>query len=203
MTLRDWKNRLLGTPWVYDSVRPLVVGGLDLGALARFCGTGPADRVFDLGCGTAQLVSRLEFERYLGVDLDPVALARAARLASPRIRFLEGDAWDEDFLALDPTCVLMIGVVHHLSDAEFERLVGRLRRGKSPSRRIVAVDVTFFEGMAVNNLLSRLDRGRHVRTIGGYERLYGEASLGVARKAELSTRAGYVRYIGFELRFEG
>jgi len=84
MTLRDWKNRFLGTPWVYDTLRPLVVGGLDLGVLARFCATQPGDRIFDLGCGTAQLVSHLRFERYLGVDLDPVALARAARIASPR-----------------------------------------------------------------------------------------------------------------------
>jgi SAM-dependent methyltransferase len=201
MTLRDWKNRFLGTPWVYDTLRPLVVGGLDLGVLARFCATQPGDRIFDLGCGTAQLVSHLRFERYLGVDLDPVALARAARIASPRVRFLEGDAWDGELRNLNPTCVLMIGVVHHLSDVEFRRLIERLRAGDSGSRRLVVIDVTFLEGMWLNNLLSRLDRGRHVREVASYERLYAESALRIARKEELPTRAGYVRYIGFDLRF--
>jgi SAM-dependent methyltransferase len=201
MTFRDWKNRFLGTPWVYDTLRPLVVGGLDLGALARFCRTQPGDRIFDLGCGTAQLVNQLRFESYLGVDLDPVALARAARMASAQVRFLKGDAWDAELQRLNPTCVLMIGVVHHLSDAEFRHLVGRLREGDAGSRRLVAIDVTFFKGMAVNNLLSRLDRGRYVREVASYERLYARCRLRVARKEELPTRAGYVRYIGFDLRF--
>lgn len=201
MTLLDWKNRILATPWVYDTVRPLVVGGIDLGVLARFCDTQPSDRIFDLGCGTARLVGHLRFESYLGVDLDPVALARAARMASNRIRFLEGDAWDDEFRGLNPTCVLMIGVVHHLSDAEFRRLVERLTEGDSRSRRLVAIDVTFFKGMGANNLLSRLDRGKHVREITAYERLYAECGLRVARKEVLPTRAGYVRYIAFDLRF--
>jgi len=201
MTLRDLKDRFLATPWVYDTLRPLVVGGLDLGVLARFCDTQPSDRIFDLGCGTARLVGHLQFESYLGVDLDPVALARASRLASSRVRFLEGDAWDSEFRRLNPTCVLMIGVVHHVSDAEFRHLVERLTNGDHRSRRLVAIDVTFFEGMDVNNLLSRLDRGTHVRDIDSYERLYAECGLRVTRKQVLSTRAGYVRYIAFDLRF--
>lgn len=200
MILREWKNRVLATPWVYDMVRPLVVGGLDLAAQARFCDTQSSDRIFDLGCGTARLVGHLHFQSYLGADLDPVALARAARMASNRVRFFAGDAWDDELRALNPTCVLMIGVVHHLSDAEFRRLVHRLTEGGSRSRRLVAIDVTFFKGMGVNNVLSRLDRGQHVREIAAYERLYAECGLRVARKEELPTRAGYVRYIAFDLR---
>jgi SAM-dependent methyltransferase len=201
MTLRNWKNRFLGTPWVYDTLRPIVVGGLDLGALARFCNTTPGERIFDLGCGTAQLVGHLRFDRYLGVDLDPVALSRASRLASPRIRFLEGDGWDGEFSSMNPTCILMIGVVHHLPDDAFGNLVGRLRAGDPQRRRLIAIDVTYFTGMPVNNLLSRLDRGRHVRDVESYRRLYGAWGLRIARKEELPTRAGYVRYIGFDLRF--
>lgn len=49
------KNRFLANPWVYDVLRPLAVGGIDIAAIARFCEVGETDRVFDLGCGTASL----------------------------------------------------------------------------------------------------------------------------------------------------
>lgn len=49
------KNRFLANPWVYDVLRPLAVGGIDIAAIARFCEVDESDRVFDLGCGTASL----------------------------------------------------------------------------------------------------------------------------------------------------
>ncbi len=196
--LREIKDRILAIPLVYDVVRPLVAGGIDFEALASFCATTPEDRIFDLGCGTGQLLPHLKFGSYLGADLDSRALGRASRFASPRIRFVEGDDWDRHYCELEPTVVLMIGVVHHLSDEAFHLIVGRLLVSNS-LQRIVTTDVTYFTGQWVNNWLSRLDRGRFVRTFQGYESLFESGGLRVTLSSVLPTRLRYVRYAGYHL----
>ncbi len=201
MNLRELKDRLLAVPCVYDLVRPLAAGGIDFKLLADFCGLSPDARVFDLGCGTAQLLEYLPCEQYLGSDLDSRALGRAARFASEKARFIQGDAWDDAYRSIRPTVVLMIGVVHHVSDDEFASIIARLRRSDPPPARIVTIDVSFFQGQLVNNLLSRLDRGRYVRRPSEYERLFDGCQLRVLRRDMLPTRMGYVRYVGYHLAF--
>lgn len=193
----------MAVPWVYDKIRPVVIGGFDFEAVAEFCELKPTDRVFDLGCGTARLVPHLKFARYLGVDTDPAAVAKARDLASRQVHFLQGDGWDESYRELDPDVVLLIGVVHHVSDEDFRAIVRRIA-GRSAGRpRIVTYDSTYFRRQPVNNLLSRLDRGRHVRRPEGYEALFQANGLRVLRREVLPTRLRYARYIGYHLSPEG
>ncbi len=198
MSLLQLKDRFLAIPWVYDCLRPLVVGGIDHPELARFCSIRPDDRVFDLGCGTAQLVPHLACAEYLGADLDKSALERAGRHASAHIRFIHGDDWDAGLSAFRPTVVLMIGVVHHLTDSGFSSLVARLRRSGRLCR-IVTLDVSYFPGKPINNLFSRMDRGRHVRSPERYEALFRGDGLRIVARKTLTTRLRYVHYIGYHL----
>jgi hypothetical protein len=195
MSLRDFKDRFFSIPWVYDTVRQLVIGGLDYRDIARFCAVGPEDRVFEIGCGIPFLSCR----DYLGVDTDSAALRKARRFASPTIRFLEGEAWDEVCRALQPSVVLMIGLVHHIPDAAFQSMVLRLEQNGGRLPRIVSFESTVLKGYPVNNLLSALDRGRYVRTPQGYETLFARTGLRVTRKEIIATRLGHARYIGFHL----
>src|SRR5687767_6758944 len=199
MSLIELKDRVMGIPWVYDTVRPLVVGYIDHEALARFCAVVPTDRVFDLGCGTAQLFPYLKCQRYLGVDLDAQALQRASRYAGPTARFMQGDSWDDAYRELDPTVVLMMGLVHHISDEDFRSVVRRLKSGAVSLRKIVTFDSSYFPGSVVNNLLSRMDRGKYVRKPPAYEALFTQSGLRVTRKEILSTRLRYARYIAYHL----
>jgi len=202
MSLRSAKDRFLGAPWVYDTIRPLVVGGIDHQDLARFCGIGKTDRVFDLGCGTGQLLSHIHCDKYLGVDLDSYALERAHRFSTDRVRFLEGDDWDNAYRELGPTVVLMIGVVHHLPDEAFQSIVRRLRQSLRTPPRIVTFDVAFFPGALINNLFSKFDRGKHVRNTQDYEKLFKNNQLEITSRETLFTRLRYVRYIGYHLTFK-
>lgn len=199
MLVRHLKDRFLAVPWVYDKLRPLVAGGIDFQSLAAFCQTEQHDRVFDFGCGTGQLLPFLRFSDYVGVDLDVSALQRAARFTAPNVRFAEGDSWDGIYRDLNPTVALMIGVVHHLSDADFKSVLKRLTLpGLLP--RIVTVDVSYFPGRPLNNLLSRMDRGRHVRAPQEYERLFRQSGLRVTCAEVLTTRLRYVQYAGYQLQ---
>src|SRR5436309_3739409 len=128
MGLRELKDRIASVPWVYDTLRQAAIGGLSYVELARFSQVAHSDRVFDLGCGTGQLAQHLCCAKYLGVDLDSSALQRARKFASENFRFMEGDEWDDACRDLDPTVVLMIGLVHHVPDDAFQALVQRLRK---------------------------------------------------------------------------
>ena len=44
-------QRILGDPFVYDRIRPLVVGGSDWSPLYRNLAVEPSDVILDVGCG--------------------------------------------------------------------------------------------------------------------------------------------------------
>jgi SAM-dependent methyltransferase len=200
MSIRELKDGLFSKPWIYDALRPLVVGGIDQKAHARFCSIEPDDHVFDLGCGTGQLLKHLQCGKYLGVDLDSSALEKAMRHASPNICFIQGDAWDVAFRELQPTVIIMIGVVHHLPDIVFRSMLARFRMGYHILPRIVTLDISYFPYMYFNNFLSKMDRGHFVRRPEQYEKLFHENGLLISRREFIATKLRYVRYVGYHLK---
>ena len=191
----------MAIPWVYDKVRPLVIGTDYYKTVARFCRVKKTDRVFDLGCGTGRLLEFIQCESYLGADLDLSALKRARKkFSANHIRFLQGEDWDDPLCEFDPTIVLMLGLVHHISDEEFQATIERIRSVvKTP--RIITLDTTIFPGKPVSNLLSRMDRGSYVRRQPAYEALFQKCGLRIAAKEAVFTRPPYVGYIGYHLEF--
>ena len=74
-------ERFLGNPWVFENVRPLVVGGIDMSPAYRQLRCDQTSSILDIGCGTGDALRYLEgFSSYLGVDTD----ARAIRFAEQR-----------------------------------------------------------------------------------------------------------------------
>lgn len=205
MILRGIRERLMAVPWVYNRVRPLLIGSDYYATLARFCRAGQSDRVFDLGCGTGQLLRYLRCARYLGVDADPSALQHARRFADEHISFIEGEGWGNAYRELDPTVVLMLGVIHHLPDEEFGTIIARMRKVGQTRPRIVTFDTSFFPGHLLNNFLSYLDRGRYVRRPGEYEALFAANGLCVTDKELVYTRQdwlGRIGYVGYHLELQ-
>jgi hypothetical protein len=86
-----------------------------------------------------------------------------------------------------------------MPDGVFRSIVTRLEKASPMIREIVTVDVSYFPRRPVNNVLSRLDRGRHVRWPEQYESLFGSAGLRILERQFLSTRLRYVTYIGYRL----
>ena len=82
-------ERILGHPFVYNRIRPLVVG-IDMSTFYAHAGVGAGDVVLDVGCGTGDALRYLPaFERYVGLDTDARALefARAAHGDRPATTF--------------------------------------------------------------------------------------------------------------------
>jgi SAM-dependent methyltransferase len=176
-------ERILGQPWVFDHVRPLVSGGIDMSPAYRQLGVSPDSVVLDIGCGMGDALTHLrEYRSYLGVDPDPVAI-RHAQLrhgGRPNTRFECRECTSSDFETAPVTHVSMVGLLHHLSDGQARDLLGMLR-GSQTLVRAVSLDIVFLPGRHYNNLLARLDRGRFCRVRAEYEALVESSGLRVEK----------------------
>src|SRR5688572_5027141 len=114
-------QRLLGNPFVYNHVRPLMVGGIDMSPFYRRVAADREATILDVGCGTGDALRHLgAFQRYLGIDTDRTAIDFAMQSygASDRVAFECRRALPVDFSEVAPSHVLLAGLLHHLNDAE-------------------------------------------------------------------------------------
>jgi SAM-dependent methyltransferase len=194
-----WYQKLLGHPFVYNRLRPWVVGGIDMTAFYESLETKGTDVIVDVGCGTGDALRYLSsFKAYYGFDIDARAIefARARAAGRPEVTFEARPVTAEDLASLRPSLVILAGLLHHMDDEQAVRLL-ELLAGTPSIRRITTQDVVYLPGERVSNLLARLDRGRYVREEDGYRALVERAglrieSLRIARSQAESGRAGYL-----------
>jgi SAM-dependent methyltransferase len=192
-------QRALGTPFFYNHVRPLVVGGIDMSPFYDRVEAAAEDVVLDVGCGTGDALNYLKgFARYEGIDTDEVAIGFARKNFAGRehVTFRCQMCRSEDVAAIQPSRVLLCGLLHHLSD---EHALGLFEAIKASSRlcRIVTSDIVFLDGEPVSNFLARLDRGKFCRTREQFESLVQRASLRVVESAIVRNhpKRGLVKYL--------
>jgi len=196
-------DRFLGHPFVFEHVRPLAVGGVDMSHAYRRLAPGADAVVLDVGCGTGDALKHLDrFESYLGIDTDPRAIAYAAERWKSRshARFECRLCTATDVRTLAPTHVALIGLLHHLTDSESLDLLGMLRQ--SPRLvRAVTLDIVYLPKRPYNNLMASLDRGRYCRTPEAYAELAARAGLHIADRyvARSHPTRGLVQYYVLEL----
>lgn len=194
-----WYQKLLGHPFVYNRLRPWVVGGIDMTAFYDSLEADGTDVIVDVGCGTGDALRYLStFKAYYGFDVDARAIefARERAAGRPGVTFEARHVTAEDLASLRPSLGILAGLLHHLDDEQAVRLL-ELLAGTASIRRIATQDPVYLAGERVSNLLARLDRGRYVRTEGGYRALVERAglrieSLHIARSQAESGRAGYL-----------
>lgn len=176
-------QRILGHPFVYDRIRPLVVGGIDWSPLYRNLDAGPEDVILDVGCGTGVAHQYLtSFAAYHGFDNDAVAIESARKKTSaPNVNYECRIVTPADFARIAPTKIVLAGLLHHLTDGECLALLQMCAMAPSV-RRIATSDVVYLPGKFMNNLLSFLDRGKFVRTPEKFLELPRKAGLRVARE---------------------
>jgi SAM-dependent methyltransferase len=172
-------RKLLAKPFVYERVRPWIIGGLDMSPVYERLEAGETDVVVDIGCGTGDALRYLRtFAEYHGFDVDAKAIEHARERAAGRagVTLHARAVTQDDLSTLQPSRVIMAGLLHHLEDSEAIALLTMLAH--TPSiRRIVTQDVVYLPGERVSNLLARLDRGKFVRNEHGYRKLVGAAGL--------------------------
>lgn len=207
MKVMDLYNRLTGSSFVYDHVRPFIVGGVDNSPGYELLDVHADDVVVDVGCGTGDALNHLtSFREYVGFDVDAraieVARRRAARLGR-NARFEARELVAADLEALKPSRVMLAGLLHHLPDDAAVGLLSMLARAPSV-RRIATVDIVFLDGEHLSNALAMLDRGRECRRVEGYTALARRAGLRVVeeRIVRCHPTRGRAKYLDLALEPE-
>jgi cyclopropane fatty-acyl-phospholipid synthase-like methyltransferase len=172
-------SRIVGHPFVYNRIRPIIVGGIDVSGAYDRLRMDAESTVLDIGCGTGVALTYLKkFKAYVGVDIDEVAIrfARQKHGLTPNVSFECRTCGDEDVTRLQPSHVVMAGLLHHLDDATAIDLLRTV--GKSPRLvRAVTVDIVYLKGEWMNNMMAKLDRGKFCRTESEYHDLVDRAGL--------------------------
>ena len=192
--LRALIDRLFAGTFGYRYLRGFFHFGVRRAPLRRALALQPGDRVLDVGCGTgdyAPLVDRPDCS-YEGLDFDEAYVATARRLyAAPYRRFLTGDLRAMAYPPGSFTKALLIGVMHHLNDAENLVLLRELNIVITD--RLVVMDLSPGGWHVVNTALCRLDRGRFPRNLDDQCRLIGRV-MDIVSADRYFVRSGIQRY---------
>jgi SAM-dependent methyltransferase len=151
------------SPFVYEVLRKLLVGGVRKKPILRALDLAPGDHIIDIGCGTGEFLSAVTPDmRYTGIDLDEAYLkiAESRRAGRSNITLQRADVNAFDFKPY--TTGMLIGVLHHLPPREQEQLLSTLQR--SSLKRLVILDSVLSRWHLINNLLCRVDNGRFITT---------------------------------------
>jgi ubiquinone/menaquinone biosynthesis C-methylase UbiE len=115
--------------------------------LIDLAGIEPAQRVLEIGCGTGNLALRAQRmhpdAEVVGIDPDPLALARARRKAERKglsVRWDRGTAGELPYPDGSVDRVLSAFMFHHLDDAEKRRALDEVRRVLKPGGQLHLVD---------------------------------------------------------------
>lgn len=134
--------------------------------------------MLDIGCGPAYYLPGLPECEYVGFDTNSQQIAVARdRYGSRGARFFDEPYTAEHQRALGTfDKVLLLGILHHLSDDDSARLLELVARSLKPGGRVVALDTPLDPKLStLARILAKNDRGDFIR--------YPEAYLKLARPA--------------------
>ena len=169
-----FRERVMGIPWVYKYFSS-GIGKPESGAwfANEIIRAAPKARILDVGCGPADVVSRLGDVSYLGIDHNPKYIETARARFGSRAEFHCWDVTDTRLTALGKfDIVLMLGVLHHLTDGEIHTMLQHASTTLKPGGRLITFDCAVDRGQhPIARILARLDRGRYARTTDRYREL--------------------------------
>jgi Methyltransferase domain len=188
-------QHILGIPWIYDNVRPFLVGGINFQEGYSWLDLKPEDIVIDVGCGTGAAFDYIDPQTcYHGFDTDERALNKLRQNhPGPNVHLYPTCLTEADVSRIRPTKVMLFGLIHHVSDNDTLSLLAALA-SSTTVQRIVSADVIFRPGKWINNLLASLDRGRHVRTEKGYRDLIAGSPFAIRDTKLLQSGNGAAKY---------
>jgi SAM-dependent methyltransferase len=163
-------RRLLSYPQLYRTFQRMVRSDRPR-LIEEILKIQPGQRVLDIGCGPAEILSRLPAGvDYCGFDMEPryveAARQRYGNRGSFFVRAVTPDAID-DLGTFD--VVMSLGVLHHLNDRDADTVLASAAKVLRPEGRLITLDGAYVKGQnPVARLLLKMDRGRYVRTPAAY-----------------------------------
>lgn len=131
-------------------------------------------KILDIGCGPADVLSRLKNVTYVGVDPNNRYISLAKKKYGTKGEFycisagLLPNFKNEKF-----DRVLFLGVLHHLSDDEITQLIPKVKSLLTETGRVITHDpVRLVKQKRVSKILMDLDRGKYIRDQQNYVKFF-------------------------------
>lgn len=122
--------------------------------------------ILDIGCGPADILGYMpEQINYYGFDLSHEYIQTAKNNYGDRGHFFCASVTDEINLPdMQFDIVIMLGVLHHLSDEEVKKILEFIHPRLKVSGRLITLDPCFVESQSyISRFLVQHDRGCNVR----------------------------------------
>lgn len=214
----NWIFDVLSVPFLYKYIRNILVLGIPYKKWIELSGLNkPNLRVVDIGCGPSDIIDYLQKgivpSFYLGIDISDRYLITATNKAKTKgldCKFLKFDLtkladseYGDEFVNIlnkfKVNHVLLIGVLHHISDFDIQVLF-RLLYKCNYIKSIHAQDVVFIPNNLINNFFAKIDRGLFVRTTKQYADVINTSNFVIESLKWSTPGLKKIKYIHHELK---
>jgi SAM-dependent methyltransferase len=147
-----------------------------LKTIVEYIASNHVKSLLELGCGPGNNRPFFEVSTYVGIDIDPKAIAIAQ--ATFQDEFILGDITDMNFDNI--RCfdmVLLHSVFHHLNDNSVRKVLSKLSQVVSPTGSIHIIDGIKPDKLSLSKILAILDRGHFFRTWNEWNMLFSEVLI--------------------------
>ena len=127
-------------------------------------------KVLDIGCGPAEILDTLPKIKYYGFDINPIYINSAKRKYKNKGKFFCKKFTNKNTKYLPKfDHVLLLGVLHHLSDQEINKLMPNIKKVLKRKGNIITLDNIFINKQNfIAKFLIQMDKGENVRSKKGY-----------------------------------
>ena len=175
---------ILASPFVFDVFQSLVgAPGCHREFLTAYVRPRSGEHLLDIGCGVGATLLRLPPDVfYTGLDISAAYIKTARARFGERATFICADVSSVNLEQGRFDCAIAFGVLHHLDDPTAHSLLRLARSALAPGRRLFTIDPCYTPDQSrfIRFLISR-DRGRFVRDVVGYQRLFNAYGVSEAK----------------------
>jgi SAM-dependent methyltransferase len=184
---------VLRIPALYNLLQFLVGGSAARRTIIHEHMRAPAGcKVVDIGCGPGTMLAWMPAVEYVGFDISEAYIESARKQYGPRGTFLVGSTLTlrDDPRVKEADFVVCYGLLHHLSDDEVVHLMEFARDSLKTGGRLVTCDPCWVPNQgAISKWVMNSDRGKSIRTEGGYRQLAEK----VFARVEIQVVPGLIR----------
>ncbi len=161
------KDKFLEISSVYAKLMGFLLGANTYSTLVNeYIQPMPGSSVLDVGCGPAEILELLQDVNYIGLDHNPNYIATATKKYGAKGTFIcAGVDQLNDFGLKTFDRIIILGVMHHLDDAQLAKLMMSLKDRLNQGGTLITFDVAYEDKQnLIAKLLAKNDRGKFVRT---------------------------------------
>jgi SAM-dependent methyltransferase len=161
------KDKFLEISSVYAKLMGFLAGANTYPTLVNeYIQPTPGCSVLDVGCGPAAILDLLQDVKYIGLDHNPNYIATATKKYGSKGTFIcAGVDQLNDYGLKTFDRIIILGVMHHLDDAQLTQLMMSLRDRLNHGGMLITFDGAYEDRQnLIAKLLAKNDRGKFVRT---------------------------------------